>query len=126
MTQSGHARSIGASEGAALLRAALATDLVTALARSGRLRFVDAADGVLQMRRPIGQRGLDRQTVDAGAEQRLPEIALEAILQEICNGPAHIAIEFRLFDDNSCRTAIKLRRPSRRHRSAGADDSVGI
>ena len=52
-------RSIGAgADSAALLRAALATDL----ARTGRLRFGDAADGVLQMRRPIGQRGLlDRQ-----------------------------------------------------------------
>ena len=52
MTQSGHARSIGGgADSAALLRAALATDL----ARTGRLRFGDAADGVLQMRRPIGQ-----------------------------------------------------------------------
>ena len=87
MTQSGHALSIGAdADSAALLRAALATDL----ARTGRLRVGDAADGVLQMRRPIGQRGLDRQPVDAGAEQRLPEIALEAVLQEI--GRAHAAI----------------------------------
>jgi hypothetical protein len=67
MTESGHARSIGGgADSAALLRAALATDL----ARTGRLRFGDAADGVLQMRRPIGQRGLlDRQPIDAGAEQ---------------------------------------------------------
>ena len=42
------------------------TDLATDLARTGRLRFGDAADGVLQMRRPIGQRGLlDRQPIDA-------------------------------------------------------------
>ena len=91
VTQSGHAPSIGAGAGAALLRAALATDLATDLAHTGRLRFGDAADGVLQMRRPIGQRGLlDRQPIDAGAEQRLPEIALEAVLQEI--GRAHAAI----------------------------------
>ena len=87
MTQSGHARSIGGgADSAALLRAALATDL----ARTGRLRFGDAADGVLQMRWPIGQRGLlDRQPIDAGAEERLPEITLEAVLQEI--GRAHAA-----------------------------------
>ena len=55
MTQSGHARSIGAgADDAALLRAALATDL------AGRqLRFGDAADAVLQMRRPIGLPGLN-------------------------------------------------------------------
>ena len=65
----GHARSIGASaDSAAPLRAALATDL----ARPGQLRFGDTTDGVLQMRRPIGQRCLlDCQPIDAGAEQRL-------------------------------------------------------
>jgi len=59
MTQSGHARSIGAgADDAALLRAALATDLATDLA-GRQLRFGDAADGVLQMRRPIGLPGLN-------------------------------------------------------------------
>src|SRR5512133_3743263 len=72
----------------------------------GQLRFGDA-DGVLQMRRPIGQRGLDRQPIDAGAEQRLPEIALEAVLQEI--GRAHAARGQRLL---SSTTATSLR-PSR-------------
>src|SRR6478752_8444172 len=92
MTQSGHARSIGGgADSAALLRAALATDL----ARTGRLRFRDAADGVLQMRRAIGQGGwLDRHAVDGGAEQRLPEIAPETVLQEI--GRAHAARSSRL------------------------------
>ena len=62
----GHTRSIGAgADSAAPLRAALETDL----ARTGRLRVGDAADGVLQMRWPIGQRGLlDRQPIDASAE----------------------------------------------------------
>jgi hypothetical protein len=62
----GHTRSIGAgADSAAPLRAALATNL----ARTGRLRVGDAADGVLQMRWPIGQRGLlDRQPIDASAE----------------------------------------------------------
>ena len=66
LTQSGHARSIGAdADSASLLRAALASDF----ARTGRLRFGDAADGVLQMRWPISQRGLlDRQPIDASAE----------------------------------------------------------
>ena len=50
------------------------------------------------MRRPIGQRGLDRQPIDAGAEQRLPEIALEAVLQEI--GRAHAARGQRLLSQH--------------------------
>ena len=66
---SGHARSIGAgADSAAPLRAALATNL----ARTGRLRFGGAADSVLQMRWPIGQRGfLDHQPIDASAKSRL-------------------------------------------------------
>src|SRR4029079_5843559 len=92
MAQSGHARSIGGgADSAALLRAALATDL----ARTGRLRFRDAADGVLQMRRAIGQGGwLGLYAVDGGAEQRVAEIAPETVLQEI--GRAHAARSSRL------------------------------
>ena len=53
------------------------------LAGPGLAGLAGAADGVAQMRRPVAQRGLHREPVEARAEQRFPEIALEAVLEEI-------------------------------------------
>ena len=59
------------------------------------------------MRRHIGQRGLDRQPVDAGAEQRLPEIALNPFSKR------SVARTRRVANDCSPSTTATSLRPSR-------------
>jgi hypothetical protein len=42
-----------------------------------------ATPAIAQMHRAVAQRALDREPIEARAEQRFPEIALEAVLEEV-------------------------------------------
>jgi len=48
-----------------------------------RLRPGYATHAVTQMRRAVAQRGLDRKPIEARAEHRFPQIAPEALFQEV-------------------------------------------
>ena len=76
------------------------------------------------MRRAVAQRGLDREPIETRAEQRFPEIALEAVLEEL--GGAVVARCDRRLAENDRDELAAVTSGARHDVEAGFANETGL